>query len=170
MKIKSILCALALCASSALALDAYYVVTVTDMLGDKTFSVLDKEELAALKKEVALEAKYFPKALAKIQKEWTAPENKDAHQFKWQGGKLKPRSVKESPAYTDKQKADDKVSKLLDKELGLDDSSKPKRKKKLTEAEYEKQQREESRHLELKNLADDVAREIKALIDADAKK
>ena len=84
-------CALAIAASVTLAAESYFVVCMTDMVGNKTYEVKTKEEVAELKKQVATETKFFQKAVAKLQKEWTA--NPDAHQFKWQGQHLKPRSV-----------------------------------------------------------------------------
>ena len=158
-------CALAIAASAAIAAEAYFVVTTTDMVGNKTFDVKTKEEVAELKKQIALEARFFPKAVAKLQKEWEA--NKDAHQFKWQGQRLKPRSVKESQPYPDREKAMAKADKMTDKELGLDDK-KPKTKKKLSEKEEEKLYKEKLRQQELEELAQAVQKEIEAMIAAAA--
>ena len=85
-------CAMAIAASAALAAEQYFVVCFTDMVGNKTYEVKTKEEVAELKKQVATETKFFQKAVAKLQKEWEA--NKDAHQFKWQGKDKKPKSKK----------------------------------------------------------------------------
>ena len=162
-------CALTLAASAAFAAEAYFVVCTTDMVGNKTYDVKTKEELAALKKQIAAEAKVFPKAVAKLQKEWTAPENKDSHQFKWQGQHLKPRSVKESQPYPDRDKAMTKADKMTDKELGLDDKDKkPKPKKKLSEKEQEKLDKERMRQLEFEELAQSVQKEIEAMLAAAA--
>ncbi|MBQ6245548.1 MAG: hypothetical protein IJK04_01680, partial [Kiritimatiellae bacterium] len=77
-KTLSAVCAMAIAASAAFAAETYFVVTMTDMVGNKIYEVKTKEEVAELKKQIAAEAKFFPKAVAKLQKEWTAPENKDA--------------------------------------------------------------------------------------------
>jgi hypothetical protein len=158
-------CALAIAASAALAAEQYFVVTMTDMAGNKTYEVKTKEEVAELKKQVAAETKLFQKAVAKLQKEWEA--NKDAHQFKWQGQHLKPRAVKESQPYADRDKAMAKADKMTDKELGLDDK-KPKTKKKLSEKEEEKLYKERMRQQEFEELAQAVQKEIEAMLAAAA--
>lgn len=161
------ICATFVSLSSALALDAYYVVTITDMLGAKTFEVVDKEKLATMKKEIATEAKLFPKALSKLQKEWA---ESDAHQFKWQGQKLKPRTIKESAPMADREKASEKADKMTDKELGLDEPAKKTRPKKLSEKEEEKAYQESQKKKELQELAEAVKREIDEMAKAAAKK
>ena len=157
------LCALALAAATSLAAPAYYVVCITDMVGNKTYEVKEKEEMLAIKKQIAAEARLFPKALATVQKAWNAPEAKDSHQFRWQGQKLKPRAMKESQPYADRDKAIAKADKMTDKELGLDDAGKKKAKKKLSEKEEEKLYRERMRQQELEEAAQAVQKEIEAL-------
>ena len=158
-------CALAIAASAALAAETYFVVCITDMAGNKTYEVKTKEEVAELKKQVAAEAKIFQKAVAKLQKEWES--NTDIHQFKWQGQHLKPRTVKESQPYADREKAMAKADKMTDKELGLDDK-KPKQPKKLSEKEQDKLFKEKMRHQEFEELAQAVQKEIEAMIAAAA--
>ena len=158
-------CAMAIAASAALAAEQYFVVCFTDMVGNKTYEVKTKEEVAELKKQVAAETKCFQKAVAKLQKEWEA--NKDAHQFKWQGQHLKPRTIKESQPYADREKAVAKADKMTDKELGLDDKDKkPKSKKKLSEKEEEKLYKERMRKQELEELAQSVQKEIETMVSA----
>ena len=160
-------CAMAIAASAALAAEQYFVVCFTDMVGNKTYEVKTKEELTQIKKQFAAEAKFFEKARAKVQKEWEA--NKDAHQFKWQGQHLKPRTVKESQPYADRDKAMAKADKMTDKELGLDDKDKkPKSKKKLSEKEEEKLYKERMRQQEFEELAQAVQKEIEAMVAAAA--
>lgn len=157
-------------AASAMALDSYYVVTITDMTGGKTYEVMDKEQLATLKKQIALEARFFQKALANVQKEWMSPERKDTHQYRWQGQRLKPRTAKESPPIASREKADEKASKLMDKALGLDDPKKKTKKTKLSEKEEDKLYKEKMRNMELAELAAEVQKEITALAAAAAAK
>ena len=160
-------CALGIAASAVLAAESYFVVCTTDMVGNKTYEVKTKEEVAELKKQMAAEAKVFQKAVTKLQKEWDA--NKDAHQFKWQGQHLKPRTVKESQPYPDRDKAMAKADKMTDKELGLDDKDKKsKTKKKLSEKEEEKLFKEKMRRQELEELAQSVQKEIEAMLAAAA--
>jgi hypothetical protein len=161
-------CALAIAASAALAAEQYFVVCFTDMVGNKTYEVKTKEEVVELKKQVATETKFFQKAVAKLQKDWEA--NKDAHQFKWQGQHLKPRTVKEmGQPYADREKALAKADKMTDKELGLDDKDKkPKSKKKLSEKEEEKLYKERMRQQEFEELAQAVQKEIEAMVAAAA--
>ena len=163
------LCALAFAASTALAVESWFVVCTTDMVGNKTYDVRDKEEVVELEKQAAAEARLFPKALAKVQKEWTSPEAKDAHQFKWQGQHLKPRSVKRmGQPFPNREKALAKADKLTDKELGLDDVSKKGKTKKLSEKEEEKLYKEKLRHQELEEAAAAVQKEIEAMLAAAA--
>ncbi len=158
-------CAMAIAASAALAAEQYFVVCFTDMVGNKTYEVKTKEEVVELKKQVAAETKCFQKAVAKLQKEWEA--NKDAHQFKWQGQHLKPRTIKESQPYADREKAVAKADKMTDKELGLDDKDKkPKSKKHLSEKEEEKLYKERMRRQELEELAQSVQKEIETMVSA----
>lgn len=173
LKIKTLVAAvaMALVGWSTLALDSYYVVTITGMTGEKTYEVMDKERLSALKKQLAIEARYFNKAVSNVQKEWTSPEQKDAHQFRWQGQKLKPRTAKESQPYASQEKATEKADKLMDKALGLDDpKKKTKKKTKLSEKEEEKLYKERLRNQELEELAAAVQKEIEALAVAAAAK
>ena len=171
IKMRSLIAAVAaaLVAGTSMALDAYYVVTITDMTGEKTYEVMDKEQLSALKKQIALEARFFQKALSNVQKEWMSPERKDTHQYHWQGQKLKPRTAKESPPFANREKADEKASKLMDKALGLDEPKKKTKKTKLSEKEEEKLYKEKMRNQELTELAAEVKKEIDALVAAAAK-
>ncbi|MBQ7722459.1 MAG: hypothetical protein IJT64_06105 [Kiritimatiellae bacterium] len=154
-------------AGAAMALDAYYVVAITSMTGEKTYEVMDKERLAAFKKQIALEARFFMKAVSNVQKEWMSPERKDSHQYRWQGQKLKPRAARESQPYTSQEKATEKADKMMDKALGLDDPKKKKRTK-LSEKEEEKLYKERMRKQELDELAAEVQKEIDSLIAAAA--
>ena len=157
-------CALALAAAASFGAPSYFVVCTTDMMGNKTYDVREKEELVQLKKQIAAENKFFEKARAKVQKEWEA--NKDAHQFKWQGQHLKPRVIKESQPYPDRDKAMAKADKMTDKELGLDDPKKGKTKKNHSEKEEERLYKERMRVQELEEAAQAVQKEIEAMVAA----
>lgn len=159
-------CAVALCVRAACAIDAYYVVCVTDMLGEKTYEVMDKDQLAAFKKQIALENRYFQKALSTVQKEWTSPERKDTHQFRWQGQKLKPRIARESPPYQVREKAVEKADKMTEKAMGLNAPGKKKKHTRLSEKEEEKLYQERLRHAELAEVAEAVKKEIESLATA----
>ncbi len=154
--------ALVLAATTTFAAPAYYVITTTDMVGNKSYDVCEKEEMVARQKQAVAEAKVFPKAVAKLKKEWEAPDKKDSHQFKWQGQRLKPRTVKASQPYPNCDKAVAKADKMTDKELGLDE--KPKKKKKLSEKEEEKLYKDRMRNQELEELAQAVQKEIEAML------
>lgn len=166
-KILSAIAALAVSAAPLFALDQYFVVTLTDMTGEKTFYVREKDEVKELQKTIAAEAKLFPKILAAKKKEWDAEP--DTHEFKWQGNKLKPRQIKVSSPYADKEKADAKADKLTDKELGIDDDSTKKKKKKQTDADKEKEYQESLKLNELKSLAQDIQKELDKQLKETAK-
>lgn len=155
--------ALTLLASAAFAAEQYYVVTIIDMLGDKTFEVKTIDDVKAMQKDFAAEAKVFPKALAEMQKEWNLPENKDSHQYKWQGQKLKPRALKVSQPYPTNEKALAKADKATDKELGVDDASKKKTKKKLSIKEEEKEYEERMKRTELSEVAEALLKKIQEM-------
>ncbi len=157
------LCALFLAASAVLGAPAYYVVTTTDMLGNRNYEVCEKEEMQARKNQAASEARCFQKAVDKLKKEWEAPENKETHQFGWQGQKLRPRTVRESPPFPTSEKAAARADALTAREFGSD-AKKPK--KKLSKKEAEKLDRKRMRQAELEQLAQAVQKEIEAMMAA----
>jgi hypothetical protein len=86
------------------------VVQLTDMRGQSEYLVMNREEYAALQKEIAEEAKVFAAAAAEAKKEWEADkENK----LPFQGNRIKPRSAKKVGAdFSDREKADKRKAQL----------------------------------------------------------
>ncbi len=158
------ICALALgTATAAMAMEAYYVVTTTDFLGNKFFTVADKQKLAEMKLEFKKQNALLPKVLKEIQDDFR--KNPDAHSGeKYYGGKLKPKQIKESaplPAY---DKAQEKADKMQEKEDNKDlekDNPKGKKKKQPTEAEKEKAYEEQQKQFAIASFAEDVEKMIK---------
>ena len=80
------------------------IIQVTDMRGQSEYSVMNREEYAALQKEIMDEAKFYPAAAAEAKKEWDADKT---NKLPFQGNRIKPRSAKKMGAdFGDRDKAD----------------------------------------------------------------
>ena len=80
------------------------IIQVTDMRGQSEYSVMNREEYAALQKEIMDEAKVYPQAAAESKKEWDADKT---NKLPFQGNRIKPRSAKKVGAdFPDRDKAD----------------------------------------------------------------
>ncbi len=155
LRIAAPLAALALVAASAFA-ESYYVVTTTDLLGNKTFSVKTAQQLKEETAQVRARAAALPKVLAQMQKEWKAkPEE---HSGKFHGAKMKAPTIKQVGPISDAQKAQEKADKMTEREDASDEPQKTK--KKLSKAEQEKQYEESLKKQEIAKFADDVDKAI----------
>ena len=86
------------------------IVQITDMRGQTEYTVMNREEFAAIQRETADESKVFPAAAAEAKKEWDA--NKD-NKLPFQGNRIKPRSAKKVGAdFSDRDKAEKKKTQL----------------------------------------------------------
>ena len=86
------------------------VVQITDMRGDVAFEVMNREEFAALTKEIKEETAVFAAAAAESKKEWEA--NKE-NKLPFQGNRIKVRSAKKMGAdYADREKAEKKKEQI----------------------------------------------------------
>lgn len=169
MKLKfvlSILCALVM-ASAAVAAEAYHVVTTTDFLGNKFYSVMEKQKLKETQDKYKKMNTLLPKVLAEIKKELT--QNPQDHQGeKFYGNKLKPLQIKASAPYPDYDKAQAKADKMQEKydNKVIEETmgGKNKKKKKMSEAEEEKAAKEARKERDISMFADDVEKRIKEII------
>lgn len=86
------------------------VVQITDMRGQVAFEIMNREEYAAIQKEIREEAAVYQAAAADAKKEWDA--NKE-NKLPFQGNRIKPRSARKMPPdFNDRDKAEKRKSVL----------------------------------------------------------
>ncbi len=80
------------------------VVQITDMRGQVAFEIMNREEYAAIQKEIREEMAVYQAAAADAKKEWDA--NKE-NKLPFQGNRIKPRSARKMPPdFNDRDKAE----------------------------------------------------------------
>jgi len=154
IRIATALVALLFAAVSSLA-ESYYIVTTTDLLGEKTFSVKTAQQLKEETAVVRARASALPKVLAKMLKEWKA--NPEEHVGKFHGGKMKAPTIKSQGPISDFQKAQQKADKLTERASGVEDEPS---KKKKSKAEKEKEYEEAMKKQEIVKFSEDVDKAI----------
>ena len=95
----------ALCvATGVVCAETVSVVQITDMRGQVAFEVMNREEYAAIQKEIREEMAVYQAAAADAKKEWDADkENK----LPFQGNRIKPRTARKMPPdFNDREKAE----------------------------------------------------------------
>lgn len=115
------------------------IIQITDMRGQSEYSVMNRDEFAALQKEIMDEAKVYPAAAAEAKKEWDADKT---NKLPFQGNRIKPRSAKQMGAAfgeRDREKADKKKVAMEERfqEKQLEEQDKEKGKK-LSDADVAK--------------------------------
>ncbi len=149
------LAAVLLAAVSTFA-ESFYVVTTTDLLGNKTFSVKNAQQLKEETAAIRARAAALPKVIAQMQKEWKAkPEE---HSGKFYGAKMKAPTIKQVGPIADAQKAQERADKMTEREDASDEP--PKTKKKPSKAEQEKLYEESLKKQEIAKFAEDVDKAI----------
>jgi hypothetical protein len=98
---------------SALAIDSFIVVKLTDMDKKVEHRIVSAEELKALETEIKAEASLFAKAEELAKKDWKADEGNKSTPFP---PGLNPRKVEVVERFTVREKADAKLEKLDDAE------------------------------------------------------
>jgi hypothetical protein len=93
--------------SKALALDAFWVVKVTDMDKKVEYKIMSPEEYKSLETDVKAENSLFAKAEEMAKKEWKTAEEKSSFP-----GRLNPRKIEILERATVREKADTKLEKL----------------------------------------------------------
>ena len=153
------------CASAAFA-ETYFVATVTDVIGEKSFSVVTKEEAKQLDLDIKRKNALMQKVVAELKKEFAG--NPAAHAGeKFYGDKLKPMTVKLSQPFTDFDKAQDKAMKMQDHEdnKGVEEG---KKKKKLSDSEKLRAVKEAEREYAIKAFGEEVVKMVEEKIAAAA--
>jgi len=109
---------LTICATifAATQRETYYVVQQTNFLKDKGYKVYTKDEYKELQDQMKLEKRYFRQALKESKDKWDAEQNELAKSgnktVMFPASAISPRTVMLKGKYTDKEKADEKLSQL----------------------------------------------------------
>lgn len=109
-----------------------YIVEVTDLLKQNTHQVLSSAELKDLKKTISAEARVFAKAMELSKKEWDAAEKGEPLEkpkpgekvekpvfiapTPFPGSMISPRKYREVGSFTDADKAQKKMTQIMDAE------------------------------------------------------
>lgn len=137
---------LAMCVAAGVArAEMVSVVQITDMRGQTAFEVMNREEYAALQKEIKEEVAVYQAAAADAKKEWDA--NKE-NKLPFQGNRIKPRTAKKIGAdFNDRDKADKRKTVLEERagEKQLEEMEKEGKKKKGKEPSEDDIAKEEAR-------------------------
>lgn len=166
-KMSRIIGAVLLFAACAACAESVYLVTLTDFLGDKTYSVMSKEQYKELEQKVKRENALLSKVLSEIQADFR--KNPDAHTGeKFYGQKLKPKKLVAQGPLSDQQKASEKAERLQEREDNKDVDSSKKKKKKLSNSEKEKAFKEAQREFAIKAFAEMVEKMIEERLAAPA--
>ena len=113
MKLKEILFfSMVMLAGSLQAIEKYYVVKVTDMMGSVEYKVMNDEEYNAINKEVQDETKIFTSVITDCKKEWKEDASKEGD---FAFSKIKVRKLsKGGSAYPTTEKAEAKLDRLME--------------------------------------------------------
>ena len=155
------LAAALVCASAAFA-ETYYVATVTDVVGGKSFSVVNREEAKQLDLDIRQKNALMQKVIAELKKEFAG--NPAAHAGeKFYGDKLKPMTVKLSQPFQDMEKAQERAEKMQEHEdnKGVEEG---KKKKKLSNSEKERAVKEAEREYAIKAFGEEVVKKVEEKI------
>jgi len=136
--------AVGMCAGTVWA-EMVSLVQTTDMRGQTEYSVMTREEFAALQKEIKEEYAVYAAAAAEAKKEWDA--NKE-NKLPFQGGRIKVRSAKKMGVdFSDREKAEKKKSQLEERasEKQLEEMDKAEKKNKQNKPKEEDVAKEEAR-------------------------
>ena len=111
------------------------VVQITDMRGQVAFEIMNREEYAAIQKEIREEMAVYQAAAADAKKEWDA--NKE-NKLPFQGNRIKPRSARKMPPdFNDRDKAEKRKGVLEERaaQRQLDEMEKEGKKKDKEQSE-----------------------------------
>jgi len=152
MRVKTGLMAALVLASVWARAESVSIVQITDMQGQVGFQVMNREEYAALLKEIKEEEAVYAAAAADAKKEWDA--NKE-NKLPFQGNRIKPRSAtKKGADLPDRDKAEKKRAQLEER---------------ASDKQIEEMEKLEKKNKQAKPKEEDVAKEearTKAFADA----
>ena len=163
------LAAAIVCAAAAYA-ESYYIATVTDFTGAKTFSVVTKAEAKEIELDIKRKNALFQKVLTEIQNEFK--KNPEAHKGeKFYGNRLKPMTIKLSTQpFNNLEKAQEKAEKLQAHEDGtdVDEKDAKKKPKKLSDSQKLRAVKEAERDYAVKMFGEEVVKIIEERLAAAA--
>ena len=136
-----------------------YLVEITDMAKASAYQIMSRDEVAALKKQIAEEARAFPTALAAVRKEWEAAELTQKTFFP--ANKLAPRKMREQGPFSAEQAAKKKErleDRMIDNQIKEAKKQKPKGK---SDGALAKQAKEMQRSLAVDSAHDQLCAKLK---------
>lgn len=155
-------------ARGVVAGESFAVVRVTDMMREETYQVLSSDELKQLQKQLQLEERNFPKAVAQAGEEWRKDELNKTTPFP--GGRLSPRKIIGQPeVFPSRDKADERVGQYEDREAKkrAREFDKTGRRSK-TASEKLKEERDMEKAAHARRAADLIAAKLVILTGGDA--
>lgn len=166
VKLAPVIAALAI-ATSAFA-ENYFVATVFDFLGEKTFVTVNREQAKELEAKIKTFNAMLPKIVSELQKEFQKNPSEHVGE-KFLGNKLKPMKVTFSPAFTDEAKAQERAEKLQENE-DEKDVAQGKKPKKLSAAQKERAFKEAEKQIALEAFAKEINKMIEERLAEKAEK
>ncbi len=91
------------------AIERYYVVKQTDMIGGVGYKIMDDDEYKAAYKEIQEEMKIFRSVVADCKKEWSADKEKEGS---FASSKIKARKITKGSTYPKMEKAEKKLERM----------------------------------------------------------
>ena len=143
-----------------------YVVTITDLQKHDSYEVMTREQVAELKARIQTEARLFPAAVAAARKEWEANDLTKDKPFQTAG--LAARKFRQEGPFSQemaKKKADKKIERDMDRDYDAA-LARAGTKKKLSEKEANKQERDAMKEQRAQDAADLVQKHLDALAKA----
>ncbi|MBR0055899.1 MAG: hypothetical protein IJP66_01090 [Kiritimatiellae bacterium] len=164
MKTAILFAATLVCAAASFA-ENYYIATVTDFVGEKSMQVVGKEAAKELDADIRRKNALLQKVLAELQNEFK--KNPEMHAGeKFYGAKLKPMTIQLSQPFPDEEKAQDKLTKIQEREDEKAMAETGKKKKKLSDSEKERAFKEAEREYAVKAFGEEVVRLIEEKLGA----
>ena len=95
--------------------ETVYVIKVSDFARKNTYEVMTPAEFKDIQQQIAKEAKFFPEALDRAEKEWAKDEELKKKPFP-KTAIAQRKATQEGDVYNDRSKATDKAGRLADKD------------------------------------------------------
>ena len=157
--------ALALMAAGGLRAQSVYVVTVTDILKNNSYEVMDREGVKAIKDRIKDETRVFPAAVAVAKKEWEANDLTKNTPFPTTG--LSPRKIREEGPFNTEmaqKKVEKKSENDMERAFKKASDGKGSSKNKPSEKELEKQARKDEKDAQKVAAAELIQKQLDNLL------
>ena len=142
-----------------------YVVTITDMQKNNSYEVMTREQVAELKASIQAESRHFQAAIAAARKEWEANDLTKDKPFRTTG--LAVRKFRQEGPFNQemaRKKVDRLVERDMEREFEASRSKPGQSRKKLSEKEVKKQERELMRDQAAQEAADLIKKHLDELV------